>query len=111
MVAKKRTLPSPLVPGPVLSKLKANTSEFIHIDGDSMARARLRFQHSLLGKFFGKPLLFEHVKTVLHNRWSEFGEVSISDLPNGYLLFRCASHDIMQKLLFEGPWAVNGVVL
>lgn len=111
VAAKKRTVHSPLVAGPVLSKLKACTSEFIHIDGDSMTRARICFQYSILGKFFGKPPLFEHVKTVLLTRWSEFGEISISDLPKGYLLFKYASHDVMQRLLFEGPWAVNGVIL
>ncbi|XP_039136678.1 uncharacterized protein LOC120273995 [Dioscorea cayenensis subsp. rotundata] len=103
--------PSPLVEGPVLRKLKASTSEFIHFDSDSVARAHLRFQHSLIGKFFGKPPIFEQIKTVLLTRWQEFGEISISDLPNGYLLFRCESHEVSQKLLFEGPWGVNGVVL
>ncbi|XP_039136996.1 uncharacterized protein LOC120274516 [Dioscorea cayenensis subsp. rotundata] len=103
--------PSPLVEGPVLRKLKASTSEFIRLDGDAMARARLRIQHSLLGKFFGKPPPFDQVKSILQSKWNDIGEISISDLPNGYLLFRCESFEISQKILFDGPWAVNGAIL
>lgn len=39
------------------------------------------------------------------------GSFQISDLPNGYLLIRCSTHEAMQKLLFDGSWAVNGIVL
>lgn len=76
-----------------------------------MDKARLRFQNALYGKFFGKPPPFEQVKKILTTLWSNVGEVLISDLPNGYLLLRCASQDVMHKILFEGPWTVNGIIL
>lgn len=103
--------PSPIVDGQVLHNLKATTSDFIRFDEDTMGRARLHFQHSLIGKFFGKPSPFDQIKAILHTKWSDFGEISISDLPDGYLLFHYESFDVVQKLMFEGPWGVNGATL
>lgn len=113
VVAVNNRLPSlsPLVGGPVLCRLKASTSEFICFNGNAMARARLHFQHSLISKFFEKLPPFEQIKEILQTRWAEFGEVVISDLSNGYLLLRCELFDLTQKLLFEGPWSVNGAIL
>lgn len=71
----------------------------------------MRFQHSLYGKFFGKPPPFEQVKLSLLAKWADIGEVSISDLPNGLLLIRCDSHNVKQRILVEGPWSINGIVL
>lgn len=76
-----------------------------------MSKARRRFQNSLYGKFFGKPPPFDQLKKILQTMWSNIGEVDISDLPNGYLLLRCVSQKIMEKILFEGPWSVNGIIL
>lgn len=100
-----------LTDGPVLNKLKANTTDFIRLDHDTISRAHMRFQTALYGKFFGKSPPFEQVKEILTAKWNDLGSFQISDLPNGYLLIRCSTHEAMQKLLFEGPWAVNGTVL
>ncbi|XP_039146854.1 uncharacterized protein LOC120284117 [Dioscorea cayenensis subsp. rotundata] len=37
--------------------------------------------------------------------------VQISNMPNGFFLIRCASHDVMQKILCGGPWTVDGLTL
>lgn len=95
----------------LLSMLKNSTSQFVRLDNDFLARARMRFQHSLYGKFFSKPSPFEQVKMNLLAKWMEIGEVSISDLSNGFLLIRCASHVVMQRILMEGPWSINGIIL
>lgn len=102
---------SPLQNPPLLAKLKSSTSEFVCFDSDALAHAQSKFQHSLFGKFFGKPSLFDQVKTFLTIKWAEFGEVFISNFPNGFLLIRCASHSIMQHLLCDGPWTINGIIL
>ncbi|XP_039123512.1 uncharacterized protein LOC120260138 [Dioscorea cayenensis subsp. rotundata] len=102
---------SPLHNPSVLNKLKETTSDFIKLDADTLSRARLRFQHSLFGKFFGKPPSFEQVKLFLLKKWENFGEFLISDLPNGFLLIRCSSQTAMQHLLSDGPWTINGIIL
>lgn len=109
--AQRKSISSPLVEGPVLNKLKANTSEFLRLDRDTVSRVSLRFQTLLYGKFFGKSPPFEQVKEILSSKWNEIGIFQISDLPNGYLLIQCGTLEAMQRLLFEGPWAVNGIVL
>lgn len=63
---------SPLRNTTILNKLKELTYDFIRLDRDTLNRAHLKFQHALYGKLFGK--------------WSMFGEILISDLPNGFLL-------------------------
>lgn len=35
----------------------------------------------------------------------------ISYLPNGFLLIRCPSHDVLKRLLTDGPWSLNGIIL
>ncbi|XP_039118901.1 uncharacterized protein LOC120255061 [Dioscorea cayenensis subsp. rotundata] len=102
---------SPLYNPAILNKLKESTSEFIKLDNDTLNRARLRFQHSLFGKFFGKPPLFEQVKIFLLKKWENIGEVLISDLPNGFILIRCPNDNVLQRLLSEGPWTINGIIL
>lgn len=109
--AQRKPSSSPLVEGPVLNKLKANSTEFIRLDRDTVARARLRFQTALYGKFFRKSPPFEQVKEILSAKWNELGVFHISDLPNGYLLIRCENQEAMDRLMFDGPWAVNGIIL
>lgn len=60
----------------MLNKLKANSNDFIRMDGDTMAKARHRFQKSLFGKFFGKPPAFDQVKKILLTMWSNLGEIN-----------------------------------
>ncbi|XP_039127008.1 uncharacterized protein LOC120263188 [Dioscorea cayenensis subsp. rotundata] len=102
---------SPLHNPQILNKLKESTSTFIRLDKDGINRACMRFQHSLYGKLFGKPPPFTQVKDDLLAKWSSFGEVLISDLPNGFILIRCSSQQILQHLLLDGPWSVNGITL
>lgn len=103
---------SPLHNAQVLSKLKESTMEFVKIDDDdALSRARLHFQHFLYGKFYGKTPSFNQVQTFLVTKWAEIGEVMISNLPSGFFLIRCAFHDVIQRLLLEGPWSINGIIL
>lgn len=81
------------------------------MDNEALYRARLHFQTSLYGKFFGKPPPFDQVKEILQSKWSDLGVFHISDLPNGYLFIRCETLDAMQRLLFDAPWAMNDIIL
>ncbi|XP_039136393.1 uncharacterized protein LOC120273757 [Dioscorea cayenensis subsp. rotundata] len=60
--------------------------------------------------FFGKPPTFDQVKLILLSKWTDIGEVQIFDLPNGFLLIRCVSQAVMQRLLQDGPWTINGII-
>lgn len=41
----------------------------------------------------------------------EVGDLQILNLPDGFLLIRCASHNVMQHFLIDGPWSINGLTL
>lgn len=95
----------------ILNKLKDSTSTLIRVDKDAINRACTHFQYALYGKLFEKPPPFAQVKDELLAKWSSFGEVLISDLPNGFMLIRCSSQQTIQHLLLNGPWSVNGIIL
>lgn len=69
------------------------------------------FYNALYGKFFGKSLPMDFVRTVLRGLRRQWGEVQIANIPNGFFHIRYETHEMVQKLLFEGPWIVNGLVL
>lgn len=103
--------PSLLVEGLVMARLKETTSDFVFMDHEAKARAKMRFRYSLYGKFFGKPPLLDLVKLNLQAKWKSFSVVHISNLPNTYLLIHCEMNEAMQSIIFESPWSVNGITL
>lgn len=95
----------------LLNKLRAFTTSFVRLDNDAINRGLSKFQYALYGKLFGKPSPFEQVKTTLLTKWSDIGETFISNLRNDFLLICCTSENVMKRLLLEGPWSVNGLIL
>lgn len=95
----------------ILNRIKNSTTNFIQLDNEAIYRASRRFQFALYGKLFGKSPPFEHVKSELISKWSNYGEIHISDLPNGFMLVHCSSQQSVQNLLSDGPWSVNGIIL
>lgn len=43
--------------------------------------------------------------------WQQWGLSEVADLPNGFYLIKCDSHEMTLKLLFGGPWTINGMIL
>lgn len=95
----------------MLAKLKKNMSELVFMDTNDKSKAWMRFQNSLHSKFFEKPLPFQQVKMSMHAKQSDLGVVHISGLPNDYLLIHFETHNVMQKLMLDGLWHLNGNVL
>lgn len=89
--------------------MKETISDALKIDEDTKVRARLTCQHALYAKLFGKAPVFEYIKTVLLGQWQEFGRISISDMPNGFMLIRCETNEAKKKIDFRGPWNINGL--
>lgn len=83
----------------------------MYMDFEAKSRARMRFQHSLYGKFVGKAPRFDQVKMSLQAKWSDVEIIHIFDLSNDCLLIRCETHDANQKLLFDGPCTINRIIL
>lgn len=108
---RNKAEPSLLVTGLMLTKLKETTTNSVFMDPEAKNKVKRRFQHSLYVKFFRKSSLYDLIKSNLQSRLGEFSEVFVSNLPNGYLLIQCETHEAMQRILFEGPWTVNGFTL
>lgn len=102
---------SPLHNSLLLHKLKESTSNFVKLDSDILSKARRHFQFALYGKLFEKLPLFDQVKDTLLAKWANLGEVFISNLPNGFLFIWCSSQQVMQHLITEGLWSINGIIL
>lgn len=99
----------PLLGPHILEKLKTTITEVHHVDSECKIRAQQRFQYAFYGKLFDKTLDFEYVKTTLLGLWSFVDFVQILDMPNGFFLIHCASHNVMQKVLFGGQWMVEAL--
>lgn len=77
-----------MVQGAALEKLKAFVIDFFKIDDDAKFHVEYHFSNALYGKFRSSSPL-DVVKTALLDRWNDWGEVFIADLPNEYLLIQC----------------------
>lgn len=61
-------------------------------------------QYALFGKFIGKALQWEHIKKALPKLWSSFRAFSIADMRKGFYFIWCHSLEMVEKLLWDGPW-------
>lgn len=92
--SKTRVISSLPVDGAILENLKQSVTDVFHVDEDTKLRARMRFQHALYAKLFGKAPACEYVKATLLGQWQEFGRILISDMLNGFMLIRCKSNEV-----------------
>lgn len=91
--------------------LKNSIQTCVSIDQDLWQQAKLSMQSSLYGKFLGKALPLDQAKLAISDAWRGLGDIKISDLPNGFYYIRCSSPTIQAKLLWEGPWTIDGRIL
>ncbi|XP_039138906.1 uncharacterized protein LOC120276249 [Dioscorea cayenensis subsp. rotundata] len=96
---------------PHFDRLKNSVKSCITIDRDQWHSARDSMQTVLYAKFLGKSLPLDQAKLALSDAWKGLGDFSISDLPNGFYFVRCSSLDMQAKLLWDGPWTVDGRIL
>lgn len=100
-----------LVDGAIMEKLKQTVTNVFKVDEETKLRTRLRFQHALYDKLFGKALAFEYVKTTILGQWQDFRRIFISDMAKGFMLIWCENDEVKQKIVFGGPWNVKGMTL
>ncbi|KAJ0965073.1 hypothetical protein J5N97_026211 [Dioscorea zingiberensis] len=98
-------------PNPMLERLKAVVQDTIILDDDLVERLRANKRLSLHGKFLGKPLPLEIAKNGLSRLWEGLGDFKNTDMPNGFYLITCSSELMLEKILTDGPWTVNGLVM
>ncbi|XP_039134867.1 uncharacterized protein LOC120272170 [Dioscorea cayenensis subsp. rotundata] len=96
---------------PHFDKLKISTHSCISIDRDQWLTARDKMHSALYAKFLGKSLPLDQAKHALADAWKGLGEFSITDLPNGFYFIRCESIEMQSKLLWDGPWTIDGRIL
>lgn len=68
-------------------------------------------QSALYAKFLGKSLPLDQAKLELADAWKGLGSFTISDLPNGFYFIRCENLEMQAKLLWDGPWTIDGRIL
>lgn len=66
---------------------------------------------SLYAKFLGKSLPLDQAKLILADAWRVLGDFTVSDLPNGFYFIRCETFVMEAKLLWDGPWTIDGRIL
>lgn len=76
-----------------LNRLKALVTDMVWLDANTQLRAQMRFQIALYDKLFGKSPHFELVKAALLGLWKGFGNIQLSDMPNGYFVVWYATEE------------------
>ncbi|GAV82578.1 DUF4283 domain-containing protein [Cephalotus follicularis] len=74
------------------------------------ARAKV-WEFSLVGICVGKMVLFKALQIVLNRKWAKAGSFSIHTVEHGIYVFRCASWEVRNWILDNGPWDVWGAHL
>lgn len=66
-------------------------------------------ENTLIGKVkAGKKVSWGNVTGVLRWSWSEFGKVKISGLGDNLFMFEFANHLMVDRVLSEGSWSIDG---
>lgn len=76
-----------------------------------MASHKNNMQSSLYANLLGKALPLDQAKLALEDAWRGLGEFTISDLPNGFYFIHYGSQAMQAKLLWEGSWSIDGMIL
>ncbi|KAJ0970134.1 hypothetical protein J5N97_023011 [Dioscorea zingiberensis] len=98
------------MPGPLMDRLMASVKNTVTFDAYP-SNAQEKMKGSLYGKFLGRPPPLEVVRENLSKLWETWGDVTVADMANGFFLIRCSSEKMMEEILVEGPWTVNGLTL
>ncbi|XP_039135824.1 uncharacterized protein LOC120273259 [Dioscorea cayenensis subsp. rotundata] len=67
--------------------------------------------NSLFLKFLGKAPPLEVVRRLLLEMWRGMGPFTVSDMSNGFFLIHCDKPEMVESVLWEGPWTIGGMVL
>ncbi|KAJ0967939.1 hypothetical protein J5N97_024856 [Dioscorea zingiberensis] len=63
----------------------------------------------LYGKIYGWLPPLELIRESLSRQWADLGECTMADMPNGFYMIRCSYEQMLEEVLIEGPWSVNGM--
>ncbi|KAJ0974497.1 hypothetical protein J5N97_016462 [Dioscorea zingiberensis] len=102
---------SVIFPGPMLDRLKAVVQNTVILEDSLVDRIRAKRKLCLHGKFLGKPLPLEVARNGLARLWEDLGWFKIADMPNGFYLITCSSETMLERVLTDGPWSVNGTMM
>ncbi|XP_039121436.1 uncharacterized protein LOC120258150 [Dioscorea cayenensis subsp. rotundata] len=94
-----------------LEKLKKSVNDVVMVEKAMRTRATNRMANSLFGKFLGKAPPLEVVRKSLTEIWRGMGPFSVSDMSNGFYLIHCEKPEMVESLMWEGPWTISGMVL
>ncbi|GAV74822.1 DUF4283 domain-containing protein, partial [Cephalotus follicularis] len=65
------------------------------------------WEYALVGICVGKKVLFKALHSVLSRKWAKARTFSIHTEENGIYVFKCASREVRDWILDNGPWDVS----
>ncbi|XP_072954595.1 uncharacterized protein [Typha angustifolia] len=99
------------IPAEILAKLKQQTTDCVIVDPEVLAKCREKWKRTLFGKFLGRGLSLERLKSILARLWRGISGFSASDMDNGFYAFRFDKDEDMDYVRRNGPWTITGKVL
>ncbi|XP_073004938.1 uncharacterized protein [Typha latifolia] len=99
------------IPEEGLAKLKKHANDCVIIDPDVLERCRGKWRRTLFGRFLGRGITLERLKGTLATLWRGIDGFSVSDMEEGYYVFRFDNEEDMMYAVSNGPWMIMGRVL
>ncbi|XP_072993767.1 uncharacterized protein [Typha latifolia] len=99
------------IPAEILAKLRHQLEDSVVIEPEVLEQCRQRWKLTLFGRFLGKGIPMVWLKTRLAMLWEGIEGFSISDMAEGYYVFRFEKQEDLDHVLTNGPWTVQGQVL
>ncbi|XP_073002499.1 uncharacterized protein [Typha latifolia] len=99
------------IPAEILVKLRNQLKDSVVIEPEVLEKCRERWKLSLFGSFLGKGIPLVRMKTLLGKLWVAIEGFSISDMAEGYYVFRFEKEEDLNHVLTNGPWTIQGQVL
>ncbi|XP_020687894.2 uncharacterized protein LOC110103492, partial [Dendrobium catenatum] len=70
-----------------------------------------KLTNALVIKVFGDNIPFYVINSELRRQWSGFGNFRLTMLGKDWVLCSCENAEIMDSILYEGPWFVKGHIV
>ena len=90
--------------------LEKRFTKVIAFISEEVSHAVAKLKSALLGKFLGCGFSLDVVQKKIKIRWNLSGDLHISPLSEGILVFRFSSEE-KNRVFDKGPWSLAGQVL
>lgn len=93
------------------AELEQRFNQVVVFNEEDIDQASNRWKSALVNKFLGQGFSLDFIQKEMKLWWNIQGNLHVSSLLEGLLLFDCPSEEVKQRILNKGPWSLAGQLL